>query len=159
MKRSGNRSSKERAEPLPIMDEDDVLISWGMRFDGYLYQRDTGFDPDRFNEKFFEEDSLDWAEPLDCLAAFFCLQRYLYKFGGERLEKTSPEWRMFRKLFLDTARIDVPERYRGSELWYGEWYERWLAQSAPQLEQHVSLIERIDRETIYEASSPLMGSG
>jgi hypothetical protein len=131
------------------MEEDDVLICWAMRFDGYLYQEDTGFEPDVFSKRFFRTNSLEWAEPLDCLAAFFFLQRFLYKFGGEHLEKGSAECRLFRKLFLHTAKFDIPERYRGSNLWYPQWYRQWLAEGLPCAEAHLSLIEAIDRDTAY----------
>ncbi|MEO5721657.1 MAG: hypothetical protein ABIR71_09330 [Chthoniobacterales bacterium] len=121
-----------------------------MRFDGYLHVEDTGFEPNAFQQKFFETGSLGWANPLDALAAFHFLQRFLYKFGGESLEKDAPEWGFFRKLFLYTARFEVPIRYRGSDLWYPSWYDRWLAQCAPHIEDHISIIEAIDCGTKYQ---------
>lgn len=41
-----------------------------------------------------------WEEPRKNLAAFFALQRWLCKWGGERLPETDPDWQAYRRLFL-----------------------------------------------------------
>ena len=129
--------------------ENKILVAWAMRFDGYRYQVDTGFDPNQFWDRYRETDSLDGAKLLDCLAAFFFWQRFLFKFGGESEAKTGPHWRFFRRLFLLTADLNVPQRYRGNESYSPEWYEKWDRDFRSHRDEQVRFVQKIHEATEY----------
>jgi hypothetical protein len=41
-----------------------------------------------------------WDDPRKNFAAFFALQRWLCKWGGESLPEIDPDWQTYRRLFL-----------------------------------------------------------
>lgn len=113
--------------------ENELLIACALRFDGYRYAEETGLNgPDgdgrglaALADPVVKTLEL-YPEPLDNLAAFFTLQRFLYKWGGERLTAFSREHLAFRLLFLDVYRQDIPERFR-FEPYYSDWERDFAA--------------------------------
>jgi hypothetical protein len=109
---------------LPI-NEDDVLIAFALRFDGYKYQQESGFE---FRVPSPSESlaALDGLSPIERMTMLFLMQRYLYKWGGEYLPKNGRAWQVFRQLFLMTCRDEVPEAYRPRGTpGYDDWAETW----------------------------------
>lgn len=106
-------------------DEDEILTVCALRFDGYAYQSFRNRDP-RANWEFPDlvdriEKTREFPEDdMESLAAFFALQRYLGKWGGEYLTPHSNEHVVFRLLFLHLYRLDIPEEFRHRE-YYGTW--------------------------------------
>ncbi len=101
----------DRDQDLGQHDDDDAFIFAALRFDGYAFRDATGFDDHAAFERARDEgpDGLTLEQRF---ALLFLLQRYLYKWGGERLSRSGPEWRLFRRLFVELAPQDAPERYR-----------------------------------------------
>ncbi len=112
-------------------NEEKILTACALRFDGYKYQKAR------------HPELLDIQHP--CLPRrvhaqmyqFFMLQRFLCKWGGEYLEDNSPDYQIFRELFLIVCRRPVPLRYRFSPYW-----EEWERNYAPHLEEFEALIRR-----------------
>jgi hypothetical protein len=146
------RDFEKRAEALKgtahKTDEDDILIYSALRMDGYRYRDEIKFDPEPIVEAYKHGERFTNATELDLLATLFLLQRFLYKWGGDSLPKTSLEWKAFRQLFLDTCRVEVPERYRAKE-----WEVGWLYNILPRLDYFRALIERTHFQTAYEDES------
>jgi len=59
-------------------------------------------------------------DPLKSFAAFFALQRFLFKWGGERLTKYSREHMAFDFLFLHLYRVPVPDEFANRH-YLAEW--------------------------------------
>ena len=74
------------------------------------------------------------------------MQRYLYKWGGDMLPKTSPEWKVFRSLYLATTNIEVPDRYISDY----DWVERWKYRIKPRLEFYTAIVSKAHEETDYD---------
>jgi len=125
------------------MLERRVLTACALRFDGWKYWKKRcrhygvpdndmrplvlpGVDTRAFHE-----------EPLDNHAAFFGLQRFLGKFGGERHTPFTVEHIVFRMLFLHLYREDVPREYRDQK-----WYDEWLDTYARKKELYAAEIRR-----------------
>ena len=83
--------------------------------------------------------------PLDKLALFFLLQRYLGKWGGERLTCRSIEWKAYRQLFLDTADVEVPDEFTSSD----EWRQKWESRIKPRLRECVETVAAVHAKTKY----------
>jgi hypothetical protein len=90
----------------------EVMITCALRFRGYEYL-DT-LSPER-QEKIASNElvnKLRLHESLnDNFAAFFQLQRWLFKWGGERLDYHAPDWLAFDFLFLTLYRHDPPSEF------------------------------------------------
>jgi hypothetical protein len=101
-------------------------MACALRFDGYRCIGE-GLSPfgaeygvrryvDRIKAREFSEDV------LENFAAFFALQRYLGKWGGEYLTVYSEEHLVYRLLFLHLYRDDVPRGYEYDGLGcYTKW--------------------------------------
>ena len=109
-------------------DDLSFIDTCALRFDGYRYAADRG---DRMGPELVGfpglvdrvEKTLEFYEnPLDNLAVFFALQRFLGKWGGETLPNDAIERIVFKMLFLHLYREEIPERYRFlSQNWYRKW--------------------------------------
>jgi len=137
--------SKKGLEKLERLEAAEHAVgACALRFDGYAYwetrYRDFGHEdpsnPGEVSDRlvkgrcFFEDD-------LDNLLGFFLLQRYLGKWGGERLPQTSNAFITFLLLFLHCYRLEIPERFR-LEPFYTEWQRESPA-------GHESLAARVRR--------------
>ena len=110
-----------------------------LAFDGYGWKEAT-LGPDARWEDL-------WAKPLDSMemdpslernfGAFFSLQRWLYKWGGEQLPESAPEHRAYRWLFLHLYRAEIPARWRHAERW-----RTWRAIDPSVREKHAAAIRR-----------------
>ena len=126
------------------LSESSVLTAWALRFDGYKYVDEHAYPDDDGMDTF--KRTGDWSHLNDGekLTAFFRLQRYLCKWGGEYLSQRSVTWRAFRQLFLDTADLPIPDAYR-----MRDWYEDWATDFAPRRDECVALVAEIHRRTDY----------
>ncbi|MEI8196477.1 MAG: DUF1156 domain-containing protein, partial [Phycisphaerae bacterium] len=131
-----------------IDDEDYILTTCALRFDGWKYVKQCGFDYKTALERFFATGQ--WPELRDQqLTMFFMLQRYLMKWGGEQLPKSSSDWRAFRDLYLKVHEYRVPLVYRQEE-----YHTEWQREYYPHLAECTRLIRRIHETTAYEDSAP-----
>jgi hypothetical protein len=129
---------------MPLSNQaEEALISCALRFDGYAYAQRRGDDQilatlsNRFIDSFRTFD-----DPLENLAAFFALQRFLYKWGGEYLTESSREHVAFRLLFLHLYRAEI-----GPEFTHEEYDRRWRQLTMDKVEQLAAEI----RQCIYQA--------
>lgn len=125
--------------------EDYILVTCALRFDGYRYLDDHPFDHQQAVQRFLETG--EWrSSPLEQLTVFFLLQRFLCKWGGEMLPKTSATWNAFRSLFPLVCEYEIPEPYR-----HGEYHQQWSARYEPAVAEHVALVRAIHQSTEYSA--------
>lgn len=93
----------------------EVQCICALRFAGYEYesqrQREVpgGFALADVSNRVTK--TLTFDDDLHAFAVFFALQRYLFKWGGERLTKYSPEHIAFDFLFLHLYRQAVPQAF------------------------------------------------
>lgn len=105
----------------------DLISACALRFDGYEYWKrryrvygdKDDSSPSTLTRPLVDESRF-YEDELDNLAVFFFLQRYLGKWGGERLTPWSHEHIVFRQLYLHCYRMEIPEPYR-----MGEFWEKW----------------------------------
>ncbi len=104
-----------------------------LRFQGYEYEEATGIavpgvtggSLSRLIEPVVETLNLHTAQE-DNFAAFFGLQRYLFKWGGEYLDNGSKEYIAFDFLFLHLYRLSVPARFSNEE-YVSQWNREFMA--------------------------------
>ena len=124
-------------------DEDETLVACALRFDGYRYLDDHPFDHSQALDDFYRTG--EWRlSQLEQLAVFFMLQRFLYKWGGEMLARTSAVWRAFRSLFLLVYKYEIPERFR-----HHDYFDAWVQDYVPTLVERAALIRRIHEDSNY----------
>lgn len=85
---------------------DEVLVACALRFDGYRYEQWSGRKLVDLVETFETTFRLDDDERANH-AAFFALQRFLYKWGGEQLGPDARERQAFAFLFLHLYRLEI----------------------------------------------------
>jgi ADP-ribose pyrophosphatase YjhB (NUDIX family) len=126
--------------------EDEVLITSALRMDGYKFVETTRFDHIAAIRE-AEETGRFPEDPLQRMAMFFMLQRYLYKWGGESLTKQSRIWWIFRQLYLDTCDTYVPSefQYHDGDL----YYSRWEREQLPSLRQCAEIVRLNHHHTAY----------
>ncbi|NLG28990.1 MAG: hypothetical protein GX557_13845 [Chloroflexi bacterium] len=114
----------------------DIMSTCALRFDGYRYESTSPlcqgyatlgglsrlFAPVVEALTLYADDNLNFA-------AFFGLQRYLCKWGGEYLTEYSDEHFAFDFLFLHLYHLDVPDAFRNLE-----YCAEWQMQSHDQIE-------------------------
>ncbi|MEM7680636.1 MAG: hypothetical protein AAF288_01635 [Planctomycetota bacterium] len=125
-------------------DECDILIAAALRFDGYSYAESVRLEIADFDRRVGPDVTNSDAPAEEKFAALFALQRFLFKWGGERLPTYSPEWKRFRELFLATAE-SVPPRSFAAE----GYFDHWQARYAPRVSECIALVRRIHEETAY----------
>jgi hypothetical protein len=146
-------SKSDWSQP-PGLEESEILSGWALRFDGWKFVGETGWsDEDRMEAERRMVESLEFPESQEMqLCLFFFRQRFLFKWGGDRLSPQGYEWRAFRELFLRTYRFDVAKKWRMDE-YYGKWRKNFY----PKRDEHVRLIETLHRQTQYRPDAPLIG--
>ena len=108
------------------LEASEILNDTALRFDGYKYLEETGFDTNVAIEQLHEDLPTDW-DDLQKLAVFFVLQRSLCKWSLVYEPDNGKYWRLFRDMFFDIVEIDFPAQYKFDE-WYRQWDERYAAQ-------------------------------
>jgi hypothetical protein len=131
-------------------DEDEVLVTCALRFDGYAYISRARFDHQDALEQFFQQGV--WpANQFQRMALFFFLQRFLYKWGGEQLPRTSKHWKAFRSLFLLVCRHEVPKEFLCTDV---DAYSKWERVFKPRLEAVSQFIKQLHTSTAYDEDLP-----
>jgi len=116
------------AEPSLTRFPSDVdTAEWvcALRFQGYEYMQSIGGNFTALIDPVVKERIL-YDEQNRNLAAFFGLQRFLYKWGGESLTKYSNEHMAFDFLFLHLYCVEPEERFR-----HPAYYDQWQQEFAP----------------------------
>ncbi|MCL6431438.1 MAG: hypothetical protein K6V36_11370 [Anaerolineae bacterium] len=130
---------------MDTLDEHEILRLCALRFDGWKYMRDTGFDWHEALQRYFTAGTYP-SKREEQLCLFFMLQRAPYKWwdwGSVPLHR--PHWRLFRSLFLLVHDYDVPQEYRQDD-----WSEAWERRIRPRLRECVDLARRIHDATQYD---------
>lgn len=139
------------------------LIYCALRFDGLKWYDATHRHPDeamdfiQFNKPVVRTLTLHNEEELNW-AAFFSLQRYLFKWGGEYLGHDSPEWLAFWHLFLALYRQQTPARWCHEE-YETAWQERYrlrIEDAAARVRRYLATIPK--RAPSAPALSPISAS-
>lgn len=110
----------------------DAMSTCALRFDGYKLEDDlslgeedsTGAGLSKLIEPIVRTLSLHADDNLN-FAAFFGLQRYLHKWGGEYCTKYSDEHIAYDFLFLHLYGREVPQHYR-----VAEYCDKWQREFA-----------------------------
>lgn len=125
-------------------DENEWLSQCALRFDGYAFACDHGFEPQPYH---FCRELLSGNLPLtstgERMAAMFMLQRCLMKEGVS--SKTDEGWKLFRELFLKLADESVPSRYEAQQ-WHRDWVEKFV----PVLSAGKALIQQLHTSCVYD---------
>jgi hypothetical protein len=124
--------------------EKDILMYWALRFDGYKYKDQHNFDHVQALATFKQTGTWVHLSDLEKQTVFFMLQRYLGKWGGERLAECSPEWKAYRTLFLETYVLPVPTEYRTSD-----YYRTWQDRFEPNKLELVEIVRQVHQSTEY----------
>ena len=131
---------------LTASDENEVLTTCALRFEGHDYWeircRSYKGGVREVSELVTPvlESGVFPEEPLDLLCAFYMVQRFLGKWGGEYLTEYSNEHVIFRLLFLEAYRLEIPEAFRS------DYYcERWDREYRPRQEELAAHIRRTFR--------------
>lgn len=121
---------------------DGALTVCALRFDGYAYEGSVRGDRETWTGGILGELVEPIVETLTLhpvqeanLAAFFGLQRYLCKWGGERLGPESPEHVAYGFLFLHLYRAEIP-----TEFMMRDYVERWDRDYRDRVEPIASMV-------------------
>jgi hypothetical protein len=109
----------------------EAMSICALRFDGYKFEESVGLAEPGSTGAGLRA----WIEPIVAeltlhqdenrnLAAFFGLQRYLHKWGGEMLTKSSPEHIAYDFLFLHLYRQSIPTALESIE-YCQQWQQRY----------------------------------
>ncbi|WP_228019646.1 DUF2281 domain-containing protein [Sphaerospermopsis sp. LEGE 08334] len=115
--------------------EHEITTCCALRFDGYKYRQETGFDPKLAFDKLFLGEEVG---ELDGLAAMFFLQRELCKWGLVYETEDSKYYKLYRKLFLKYVDSEIPVQYRNEE-----WYNRWQDEYKPHIVEIKKFVQNI----------------
>ncbi|WP_131474256.1 hypothetical protein [Fischerella thermalis] len=105
------------------MDKNNKINVCALRFDGYKYQKQTGFNPQEATTQYLATRKWD-LEPLEKLATFFFLQRSLNKFDLQYEPRDGQYWQALESLFDECKDLEIPEEYRQNT-----YYEAWKKNS------------------------------
>jgi hypothetical protein len=84
-----------------------------LRFDGYKYAKAQGTSLVDLSSR--AESEFPFESELDNFAAFFALQRYLFKWGGESLPPNHPLHQLFERMFRQLAPLPTPSEFANAE--------------------------------------------
>ena len=126
---------------LATEEENHILTYCALRFNGDAYLALRNMDGNRWQFPMVTDDIEDTMifpeEDLECLAAFYGMQRYLGKWGGEYLSETSREHIAYRLLFLHCYRMEIPLGLRTRQ-----WYPVWESDYLPRREECAAIIRQ-----------------
>lgn len=135
----------DREAPFP---EHEWLTWCALRFDFHGYCATLDFAEEAFVAEALDaalNGRIDELTQAQRLAAFFVLQRKLFKWGWDRLPEHSAPWNTFRSLFLALCRVEIPEAHR-----LQPYHDDWQARFAPGLDAAVAQVQRIHGAKRYE---------
>lgn len=132
---------------IDAFDESEVMTTCALRIDGHAYARDGGRELRDLVETCLRQGPAGLTD-IEKMAAFFALQRFLLKWGGEQLPRTGREWRAFRELFLEVCWLEPPAEYSPSPN-ARECTERWDKCYKPRLPEVVHFVRQIHMGTAY----------
>lgn len=125
--------------------EREIISRWALRFRGWDYVEETGFDHEAALRALMHDGQMPRAIE-ESFCCFFLLQRHLFKWGGESLPGDSREWRALRSLFLTVAGWPVPVRWRSAE-----HHRAWARLPAAKRLDDVRFVYRVHAGTAYAA--------
>ncbi len=104
----------------PSRDIRDLMTAAALRFNGDAYAERRSENGDVFDVlSKLAEQVVETQQPLvndlENFAAFFAHQRFLCKWGGDRLTWESPEWHAFARPFTHLKNIETPPDYLDAE--------------------------------------------
>ncbi|MBE9112608.1 hypothetical protein IQ273_24765 [Nodosilinea sp. LEGE 07298] len=125
------------------LNEEAILTCCALRFDGFKYAEEHGFKPDELVQQYLQTGQWHGTE-LELLAAFFHLQRALFKWSLVYETWESPYWRAFRELFLQLYAAEIPAQYQMTE-----YFDEWIRDFQPRLDQCVAVVREKHETTTY----------
>ena len=126
--------------------EEEILTACALRFDGYKYCDEMGFDYNKALDDYFENGT--WGiKPIEQLATFFMLQRGLCKWNLEYEPQDGKYWMAFRSLFLQVCLMEIPEDYQ-----HQQYCERWRDEFVPHFTETLEVVKGIHKATSYKHS-------
>lgn len=128
---------------------EDAMTTCALRFDGYTFMEETGFDHRAALDTFYQTGEWNHLTLPQQMSAYFLLQRYLNKWGGEMLPHESKERGAYHSLFLVVCREAPPEQSKtdfDTQPYLSEWERRFV----PQLDAIEAAIRREHEATVYE---------
>lgn len=132
-------------EDLDPMELEDAITTCALRFMGYEYwdERHHAFEGAHSGDFSALTTDLIKTGTLhdndnDNLGAFFILQRYLCKWGGEQLKEDSPERIVYYRLFLHCYKLEIPDAFQHSD-----YHNKWT-QSSPT--KHEAIADQIRQQ-------------
>lgn len=121
----------------------ECQIARALRFDGYAYENRNGPDPEatgavlqRLAEPIIASLTLHQDQEQN-FAAFFGLQRFLFKWGGEYLTKYTDEHLAFDFLFLHLYGAETPPAYV-----FEEYETKWVREYRPRAEAAAAIVRQ-----------------
>jgi hypothetical protein len=132
------------------LKEEEVLAAAALRVDGYTLREDKGYTREKIEAliRRYEQGERDLDLPVEIKwCAFFHLQRFLCKWGGESLNQATADWRAYRQLFLELVRRDPPDRHQTDHI-------DWRGRFAPRVEECVAVVSFRHRHTLYAKPFP-----
>lgn len=107
-----------------------------LRFDGYKYVDIVGIELNALTKPIVQSLTL-FEENNRNFAAFFGLQRYLHKWGGEYLTKYADEHITYDFLFLHLYHYTVPDEYV-----HEKYCQQWEQKILPNIEQVAATVRQ-----------------
>jgi len=134
-------------DPWPLKS-DEVLTLCALRFDGYRYLEDTGFDAEAAIDAYMETEMWDRCDE-EKLCVFFILQRCLCKWSLVYEPPNGRYWRVFRQMFFEVVELEVPEKYAEPN-WMADWVEHYEWRRA----KAISSVRRSHSAYKYDDNAP-----
>jgi hypothetical protein len=117
--------------------ESEILSCCALRFDGWGYYSQHGFDQRKALDNFFESGKWNLSA-LERLCMFFLLHRSLFWMDLTDEPKDGRHWQAFRHLFLNVAPLNTPEEYR-----IAKHAVRWESEYQLRLSEVIDFIREI----------------
>lgn len=141
-----------------LSDKDrETIDCCALRFDGHAYA-ESRKRPDLLPEltgRFVKTLKFS-SDRNNNLAAFFALQRFLGKWGGEMLPESSRDWIAFKFLYLHLYRVDIPSEFRLAEH-HASWARRHAHRAervAARLRVHLASPPPAESDSVLPGDEP-----
>lgn len=130
--------------------ERGILTRCALRFDGWKYAEQTGFDHRAAFDAFFATGKWSLTDQ-EKLACFFLLQRGLCKWDLVYEPLHGKFWRAYRTLFFEVCEMEPQEPFRDVR-----YVEEWDRDYKPALEKCIEIVRRVHESTEYDDNAPPM---